>query len=76
MTLAAVVAIGGGMAVTIAGFTLLWNSYFAELPFEHASRIVAVRDIEQPDPDDIPPTLAVYREWQQLHSPFGSTSIP
>jgi hypothetical protein len=47
MTLAADVAIGGGMAVTIAGFTLLRNSYFAAPPFDDAHRIVAVRDIEQ-----------------------------
>lgn len=68
MTLAAVVAIAGGMAVTIAGFSLLWGSYFAELPFEHAGRIVAVRDIEQPDPDDTPPKLSVFREWERRQS--------
>jgi len=66
MTGASVIALGAAMAVTIFGFSLLWDSYFAALPFEHGDRIVAVRDIELPDPDDTPPRLAVYREWGEL----------
>jgi len=65
MTGASVVALGAAMAVAIFGFSLMWDSYFAELPFEQGDRIVAVRDIELPDPDDTPPRLAVYREWSE-----------
>jgi predicted permease len=65
MTGASVMALAAAMAVTIFGFSLLWDSYFAALPFEQGDRIVAVRDIELPDPDDTPPRLAVYREWSE-----------
>jgi hypothetical protein len=63
MTAAAVLALGAAMAVTVAGFSLVWDAYFVALPFAEADRIVAVRDIELPDPDDVPPRLTVYREW-------------
>jgi predicted permease len=53
------------MAVAIGGFSLLWDSQFASLPFEHGDRFVAIRDLELEGSDDAPPTLAVYREWEQ-----------
>ena len=65
MTGASVLAMGAAMAVAIFGFSVMWDSYFAELPFEQGYRIVAIRDIELPDPDDTPPRLAVYREWRE-----------
>ena len=70
MTTAAVIALGAGMAVTIAGFSLLWDAYFVSLPFEDGDRIVAVRDLEIPDPDDTPPRLAVLREWHRAQTTF------
>lgn len=63
MTAASIVALGAAMAVTIASFGLVWDTYFVALPFEEARRIVAVRDVAQPDPYDVPPRLAVYRIW-------------
>ena len=70
MTTTCVVALGAAMAVSIACFSLLWSTYFAELPFEDGDRIVAVRDLTQPDPDDTPPRLAVFREWLANQSSF------
>ncbi|MGD8328676.1 MAG: ABC transporter permease [Acidobacteriota bacterium] len=70
MTATCVFALGAAMAVAIGGFSLLWSVYFAELPFEEAARIVAVRDLTQPDPDDVPPRLAVFREWQRRAASF------
>lgn len=63
MTAASVIALGAAMAVTIASFSLVWDAYFVALPFEEAERIVAARDLTQPDPDDVPPRLAVVRIW-------------
>ena len=70
MTAACILALGAAMAVTIGGFSLLWSAYFARLPFDGADRIVAVRDILQPDPDDAPPRLAVYDQWTRHQSSF------
>jgi len=72
MTATCVFALGAAMAVAIAGFSLLWSAYFAELPFEEGGRIVAVRDLTQPDPDDVPPRLAVFREWQGHATSFDT----
>ena len=58
------------MAVTIGGFSLMWAIYFSDLPFEHGDRIVAVRDIRQPDPRTAQPTLGMYRTWEQLQTSF------
>jgi putative ABC transport system permease protein len=70
MTTVCVVALGVAMAVTIGGFSLLWATYFADLPFEHGDRIVAVRDIRQPDPETARPTLGMYRTWERLQTSF------
>ena len=66
----AIVALGAGMAVGIASFSLLWDSYFASLPFEDSDRIVTVRDVGSLDPDDIPPRLAILREWNRTQASF------
>lgn len=50
LTATCILALGAAMAVAIGGFSLLWSSYFARLPFEDGELIVAVRDITQPDP--------------------------
>lgn len=70
MAAASVVALGAGMAVAISSFSLLWDAYFAELPFEEADRIVAIRDVGLNDPDDLPPRLAVLQEWQRTQTSF------
>jgi predicted permease len=70
MTATCIFALGAAMAVAIGGFSLLWSAYFTRLPFEDGNRIVAVRDITQPDPDDIPPHLAVFRDWQRNQRSF------
>jgi predicted permease len=70
MTAACVLALGAAMAVTIGGFSVIWDAYFAELPLEHADRIVAVRDVTQPDPTAVSPSLAMFREWEQHQTSF------
>ena len=70
LTVAAVFALGAGMSVTIIGFSVSWSAHFASLPFPDADRIVAVRDIGVPDPDDVPPALPVFREWEERQGSF------
>lgn len=70
MTTICVVALGIAMAVTIGWSSGLWATYFADLPFEHGDRIVAVRDIRQPDPETARPTLGMYRAWEQFQTSF------
>ncbi len=64
MSAVAAVSLAGAMAVTIAGFSLFWDSYYAELPFAHADRLVAVRDLDERRGGSPSPRLGVVREWR------------
>jgi predicted permease len=69
MSAAAVLSLAGAMAVTIAGFSLIWATHFAELPFVHGDRIVAVRDLDE-RLSGTSPRLAVYRDWLERQRAF------
>ena len=70
MTAVSVIALGTAMAVTIGGFSLSWNYYYAELPFEDGDRIVAVQSVTQPDPALVPVSEALFREWEAQQTSF------
>ena len=63
MSSAAVLSLAGAMAVVIGAFSLFWDTYFAQLPFAHADRIVAIRDLDVRHGRNASPRLAVFREW-------------
>ena len=70
MTAVSVMALGTAMAVVIGGFSVIWNFYYAELPFEDGDRIVAVQSVTQPDPASVPVSVALFRQWEARQTSF------